>query len=213
MKRLVLTEDNVQNYVIVEDYDRNISWVQDYDLSEKEIEEIRTQFYNCELDTKDIEVVEGATTCTDRCRDFGFKVLNNIDGYYHVVEVEDNGGCEEIGVFSDLNDAIHEAQGRWCYLENEKGISIEVRKYTDEEEQSDYESFEWQDRKWYAVLSDDEDTDWGTGSYDKNEAEEMLREYPEGMLAEIEETLYYEGEKAKWEKLCVWETPCSEIWG
>lgn len=28
--------------------------------------------------------------------------------------------------------------------------------------------------KWYAVMMDDEDIDWGTGSYNKNEALKML---------------------------------------
>ena len=30
---------------------------------------------------------------------------------------------------------------------------------------------------WYAVLTDNEDNDWGTGSYDLTEAEEMVARY------------------------------------
>lgn len=40
---------------------------------------------------------------------------------------------------------------------------------------------------WYAVMQDNEDTDWGTGSYDLAEAKEMLKSYPDGYIAVIEE--------------------------
>lgn len=40
---------------------------------------------------------------------------------------------------------------------------------------------------WYAVLSDEEDNDWGTGSYSLEEAKEMVKRYPEGRIAVIEE--------------------------
>lgn len=40
---------------------------------------------------------------------------------------------------------------------------------------------------WYAVMMDDEDTDWGTGSYDLAEAQEMVKKYPEGYIAVIDE--------------------------
>lgn len=40
---------------------------------------------------------------------------------------------------------------------------------------------------WYAVMQDNEDTDWGTGSYDLAEAREMLKDYPDGYIAVIEE--------------------------
>lgn len=40
---------------------------------------------------------------------------------------------------------------------------------------------------WYAVMQDNEDTDWGTGSYDLAEAKEMLKAYPDGYIAVIEE--------------------------
>ena len=49
---------------------------------------------------------------------------------------------------------------------------------------------------WYAIERDDEDDDWGTGSYNLEEAREMLREYktswPEdwanGRIAVIEDS-------------------------
>lgn len=32
---------------------------------------------------------------------------------------------------------------------------------------------------WYAIMKDNDDTDWGTGSYDLAEAERKVREYRE----------------------------------
>lgn len=40
---------------------------------------------------------------------------------------------------------------------------------------------------WYAVMKDNEDTDWGYGSHDLDEAREMLKGYPDGYIAVIEE--------------------------
>ena len=40
---------------------------------------------------------------------------------------------------------------------------------------------------WYAVMRDDEDNDWGTGSYNLEEAKEMVKAYPEGYIAVIDE--------------------------
>ena len=45
---------------------------------------------------------------------------------------------------------------------------------------------------WYAVMTDSDDTDWGTGSFDKNEALEMALKnadiYPDSYIAVIDET-------------------------
>ena len=41
---------------------------------------------------------------------------------------------------------------------------------------------------WYAVMRDENDEDWGTGSYDLAEAKQMVSEYPEGYIAVIEES-------------------------
>lgn len=45
--------------------------------------------------------------------------------------------------------------------------------------------------KWYAVLKDNEDNDWGTGSYDLEEAKQMVKKskqfYPDAFIAVIEE--------------------------
>lgn len=40
---------------------------------------------------------------------------------------------------------------------------------------------------WYAVMRDNEDDDWGTGSYNIDEAKEMVKAYPEGYIAVIDE--------------------------
>lgn len=42
-------------------------------------------------------------------------------------------------------------------------------------------------RLWYAVMQDNEDNDWGYGSHDLDEAMEMVKKYPEGYIAVIEE--------------------------
>lgn len=49
---------------------------------------------------------------------------------------------------------------------------------------------QWEDRdKWYAVMKDREDTDWGYGSYDLDEAIEMAKVYsPGSYIAVIDET-------------------------
>lgn len=43
---------------------------------------------------------------------------------------------------------------------------------------------------WYAVMTDLDDTDWGTGSYDRAEAVAMVRNnldiYPDGYIAVID---------------------------
>ena len=57
-----------------------------------------------------------------------------------------------------------------------------------------------EEAEWYAVQSDSDDNDWGTGSFDYEEAKEMLRQYPEGKIAVIvngvcvEEISYKEAE-------------------
>ena len=46
------------------------------------------------------------------------------------------------------------------------------------------------ENKWYAVMTDSSDNDWGTGSFDIREAEKMvvnnLDVYPDGYIAVIE---------------------------
>ncbi len=46
-----------------------------------------------------------------------------------------------------------------------------------------------EDRIWYAILKDNEDNDWGTGTFDRDEAIHMLREtrefYPDALIAVI----------------------------
>jgi hypothetical protein len=40
---------------------------------------------------------------------------------------------------------------------------------------------------WYAVMRDDEDDDWGYGSFDLANAKEMVKKFPKGYIAVIEE--------------------------
>ena len=40
---------------------------------------------------------------------------------------------------------------------------------------------------WYAVMQDSEDTDWGYGSHNLDEAQEMVKKFPEGYIAVIDE--------------------------
>lgn len=54
------------------------------------------------------------------------------------------------------------------------------------EEAAEDASDETARKLWYAVMSDREDNDWGTGSFDLDEAMEMLKEYPEGYIAVID---------------------------
>ena len=42
-------------------------------------------------------------------------------------------------------------------------------------------------RKWYAVMRDSEDNDWGYGSHNLAEAKAMVKKYPEGYIAVIDE--------------------------
>ena len=40
---------------------------------------------------------------------------------------------------------------------------------------------------WYAVMKDNDDYDWGYGSYSLAKAKKMVKAYPEGYIAVIEE--------------------------
>lgn len=41
---------------------------------------------------------------------------------------------------------------------------------------------------WYAVMRDNDDTDWGYGSDDLAKAQEMVKAYPDGYIAVIDES-------------------------
>ena len=45
---------------------------------------------------------------------------------------------------------------------------------------------EQQDMRWYAVMKDREDMDWGYGSFDLDKAKKMASDYPEGYIAVIQ---------------------------
>ena len=59
---------------------------------------------------------------------------------------------------------------------------------------------------WYAVQMNREDNDWGTGSFDLDEAKEMAKKYPEGLIAVIDGG-YDENGNATTGPICV-----DEIW-
>lgn len=40
---------------------------------------------------------------------------------------------------------------------------------------------------WYAVMKDMDDDDWGYGSFNLQEAMEMVKKYPEGYIAVIDD--------------------------
>ena len=40
---------------------------------------------------------------------------------------------------------------------------------------------------WYAVMVDNDDADWGYGSYSLDEAKEMVKNYPDGYIAVIDD--------------------------
>lgn len=55
---------------------------------------------------------------------------------------------------------------------------------------------------WYAVMQDREDNDWGTGSFDLDDAKEMCRKYPEGYIAVIDGG-YDEGGNETTDPICI----------
>lgn len=57
---------------------------------------------------------------------------------------------------------------------------------------------------WYAVMMDHEDTDWGTGSFDLEEAKAMARKYNEGFIAVIDAN-YDDDGNATTDGVCVEE--------
>lgn len=65
---------------------------------------------------------------------------------------------------------------------------------------------------WYAVLSDREDNDWGTGSFDRNEAEQMLASYPDGLIAVIDGN-YDEDGNATSDEICIEEIWYEDVFG
>ena len=56
---------------------------------------------------------------------------------------------------------------------------------------------------WYAVMKDNEDDDWGYGSYDLAEAQKMVEKFPEGYIAVIDEGLDENGNPG--DPICVEE--------
>lgn len=57
---------------------------------------------------------------------------------------------------------------------------------------------------WYAVMMDRDDNDWGTGSFDLDEAKEMARKYDGAYIAVIDAN-YDEDGNATTDGVCVEE--------
>lgn len=64
------------------------------------------------------------------------------------------------------------------------------------------------DKLWYAVMRDCDDTDWGTGSFDLEEAKAMLlRDYPDTGYIAVIDANYDDNGNATTDGICV-----DEIW-
>lgn len=69
-----------------------------------------------------------------------------------------------------------------------------------------------ENKYWYAVLSDRDDNDWGTGSFDQDVAEQMLAQYPDGLIAVIDGG-YDEAGNATTDPICIEEITYEDIYG
>ena len=90
-------------------------------------------------------------------------------------------------ITEDKAEAIEQARNEWASLtEYDKATNvIEVREYAgDPEEVYDYNLIGW--KLWYAVEMDREDNDWGTGSYDLDEAKAMAEDMNALLIAVID---------------------------
>lgn len=110
---------------------------------------------------------------------------------YATVQIRDNGDEFE-SYFETREEAVMQARGEWELLCNydRKHNTIEVREYVEDVRDDDctcfdYDTIEW--RLWYAVEIDHEDADWGTGSYDLEEAKKMAEEMGAVYIAVIKQ--------------------------
>ena len=90
-------------------------------------------------------------------------------------------------ITEDKAEAIEQARDEWASLtEYDKATNIiEVREYAgDSEETFDYNLIGW--KLWFAVEMDREDNDWGTGSYDLDEARRMADSMDAELIAVID---------------------------
>lgn len=103
---------------------------------------------------------------------------------FHIVDSKVMGDEFEIAVTEERDEALKIARDEWegMTAHDKQNSNIEIRIYADEDEQTDYDEVDWW--VWYAVMESDEDNDWGTGSYDLDEATEMLT--PAGYIAVID---------------------------
>lgn len=101
-----------------------------------------------------------------------------------------------LGTAGTAEEAIEIARSEWRDMcrEDQKKNTIEVRLYEADIEDEDcdnfdYDTVEW--RLWYAVQMDTED-DWGTGSFDKDEAIEKAEDIGAKLVAVIDRDLCIE---------------------
>ena len=111
----------------------------------------------------------------------GYEFYNNFDNRCVIKDKHfDTYECEEEVVDSPDGTAENVTYDRHYYTASEMRTMLHAK------------SIVWEDRsRWYAVMRDRECNDWGTGSFDKDEAIEMAQEqlddYPETYIAVINE--------------------------
>lgn len=105
---------------------------------------------------------------------------------YAVVNFDHDGNNEWVAAeCTNLKDAIKEWDdfNQINKRDNNKQDAHIV--YIPDWESGNYEYLD-EDLKWYAVMANDEDDDWGTGSFFLDEAQEKLKSYPNGYIAVIQ---------------------------
>lgn len=108
-------------------------------------------------------------------------VVTDITGYdefEHLVTVSKEEAIEEAR--SLLDSYIQSGDAKRC--------RIEIRAYLYDnggpnEDCWDCDTVDWS--TWYAVMIDEDDSDWGYGSYDLDEAKDMAKEYKDSYIAVI----------------------------
>lgn len=115
--------------------------------------------------------------------------ITTLEGYIKINHIND-AGLAWADEYIDTEDGDPEYSGELMLTASDisrrmndydgKAHSVVLDRSTEEDDMNN-------NRKWYAVEMNRDDNDWGTGSYDFEEAKEMLKAYPEGLIAVIEE--------------------------
>lgn len=107
--------------------------------------------------------------------EFEGKHNNTLEAYEsaiaHQIECLEAGGAESI--MRDRNRLEYVMDGAKMY----DVVTI----YDEDMDELEYKGY------WYAAMKDDEDTDWGYGSYDLEEATRMAKEFKDGYVVKVEE--------------------------